>query len=379
MEQPKKHLIVVAGEASGDAHAAALVKEIKALNPTITFSGLGGTKMRDAGVELYEDLTRYAVVGFIEVITHLKEIKKAFHLILRKVTETRADAVILVDFPGFNMRLARELKKRNVKIIYYISPQVWAWKKNRIALIKRDTDKMLVLFAFEKELYERHGVDVAWVGHPLLDMIKVNTSRETFLRSAGLSSEKTTIGILPGSREKEVETLLPAMLGAARLLYKKNSGLQFLLIKASTVESAIFERHLAIADIPLKIIEQQNYDAINATDMCMVASGTATLETAILQKPMVVVYKTSFLTWLLAKLFIKIPYIGLVNVVAGKKVVPECIQFDATPEKIADELTNIIDDTSRRTQITAELAAVRSCLGEPGASKRAAREALKLI
>lgn len=379
MEKSRKHLIIVAGEASGDMHAASLVKEIKSINPNIRFSGLGGKKMQAAGVELYEDLTDLAVVGFVEVFKHIKEFRRLFYLILRKAQETKADAVILVDYPGFNLRLARELKKHNIKVIYYISPQVWAWKENRIRLIKQCTDKMLVLFEFEKEFYARHGLNVDFVGHPLLDSTRIEIPRENFLQSIGLSKSKPTIAILAGSRRKEVEQILPIMLAAAKILYAQNNQIQFLVLKAPTTGRETVEKFVKQAHFPVKIIDGQTYAGINASDFCMVASGTATLETAILQKPMVVVYKTSFLTWVLAKLFVKIPYIGLVNVVAGRKIVPECVQFDATPEKIAENIRAIFDVPSKMAQVQSDLGTVKSSLGAPGASARAAEIIVKTV
>ncbi|HOW34967.1 MAG TPA: lipid-A-disaccharide synthase [Candidatus Omnitrophota bacterium] len=379
MEKSRKHLIIVAGEASGDMHAACLVQEIKSINPNIRFSGLGGKKMQAAGVELYEDLTNLAVVGFVEVFKHIREFRRLFYLILKKAQETKADAVILVDYPGFNLRLARELKKLGIKVIYYISPQVWAWKESRVTLIKQCTDKMLVFFEFEKEFYARRGLNVDFVGHPLLDSIKVETSRENFLQSIGFSKDKRTIAVLAGSRRKEVEQLLPVMLAASQILYTKNNQIQFLVLKSPTTDKKTVEKFVNQSRLPVKIIDGQTYDGINASDFCMVASGTATLETAILQKPMVVVYKTSFLTWVLAKLFVKIPCIGLVNVVAGRKIVPECVQFDATAEKIAENVRAIFDVPSKMAQVKSDLARVKSSLGAPGASARAAEIISQII
>ena len=374
-----KHIIMVAGEASGDMHAAHLVQELKILNPRLTFSGLGGNQMKKAGVELYENLADLAVVGFVEVLKHLGEFKRIFNLIIEKVEETKADAVILVDYPGFNLRLARALRKMNVKIIYYISPQLWAWKESRIKLIREYTDKMIVFFKFEEEFYSKRGLTVDCVGHPLLDMIQIRLPREHVLESAGFSKEKLTVAILPGSRQREVEELLPVMLKAAQILFKENKNMQFFVLRAPTIEADLISRYAVPSGFPIKILSDQTYDGINASDVCMVASGTATLETAILKKPMVVVYKTSFLTWCLARLFIKIPYIGLVNVVAGKKIVPECIQFDATPEKVADALKNIFTDEIKIAEIKSQLAKAKSSLGAPGASQKAAQIILKTI
>ena len=379
MGSTPKHLVVVAGEASGDMHAAHLIETIKRLDPSITFSGLGGPKMKAAGVDLYEDLTKMAVVGFWEVVKHYKDIKRVFHLLLNKIDKTNLDAVILVDYPGFNLRLARELKKRKIKVIYYISPQVWAWKQKRVHFIKKNVDKMLVLFQFEKDFYADFGINVKFVGHPLIDTIKVHSAKENFLLENNLSPDKLTIGILPGSREKEIENLLPVMLDAAKILDQEFPQIQFLIVKAPTITRSSIEQYLQSRSFICQIIDDNIHDGVNACDLCMVASGTATLETAILQKPMVVVYKTSLLTWILAKLFVKIADIGLVNVVAGRRIVPECVQFQATGQKIAEEIKNIFTDELKIADMKTNLRSVKESLGPGGASQRAAGEILKTI
>ena len=379
MSEPTKHLVLIAGEASGDLHGAHLAKEIKSLDPGFTFSGLGGQNMRQQDVDLYYDMTGFAIVGFVEVLKHLNDIRDVFEITLEEIKKRKPCAVILIDYPGFNIRLAKKLKKENIKVIYYISPQIWAWKKNRIKLIRKYVDKMLVFFKFEKELYAKNGIPVELIGHPLLDTVKASDLRDAFLETIGLSKDKLTIGLLPGSRKKEVEVLLPIMLETAGLLLKKRESIQFMLIKAPTIDKTELEKKTREYPLPLKIVEQRSYEGLHAADLCLVASGTATLETAILRKPMVIIYKTSLFTWLLAKLFVKIPYIGLVNVVAGKKIVPECIQFQATPKLIVNELESIFSDELRIAQIKAELENVKNSLGEPGANRRAAKIILETI
>jgi lipid-A-disaccharide synthase len=379
MTASKKHIIIVAGEASGDMHAAGLVEALKHQDPSVVFSGLGGPRMRSQGVEIYLDLTRIAVVGFVEVIKHYKEIKQAFDLILTKIDAIKPAAVILVDYPGFNLRLAKEVRKRKIKIIYYISPQVWAWKEKRVFFIKENVDRMLVLFQFEKDFYARHGVEVDFVGHPLLDALTVTTPKEKFLESHGLSDKRLTVGILPGSRPKEVSTLLPIMVRAAEILNKEFPPIQFLVMQAPTTPRPSLEDILRETPLTYRIIENATYDGINACDLCVVASGTATLETGMLQKPMVIVYKTSFLTWALAKFFIKIDNIGLVNVVAGKRVVPECVQFQATGKRVARELKTILTNELIIADIKIDLKTVKESLGQRGASGRAAELILKEI
>jgi len=266
-----------------------------------------------------------------------------------------------------------------IKVVYYISPQVWAWKKNRAHLIRKYVEKMLVIFDFEKAFYKNYGVDATFVGHPLIDMIPMDNTKDDFLKSLGIREYKGTVGLLPGSREKEIERILPVMIQAAVKLHISYPMMQFLLIKAPTISKELLDQYTQGNKLPLTIVENRAYRGIQACDLCMVASGTATLETAILQKPMVVIYKTSFLTWLLAKLFVKIPYIGLVNVVAGKKIVPEFVQQEANGIKIAEELDRIWSSEQRTLEIKEELRKVKKSLGSGGASHRAAEEILKVI
>ncbi len=374
-----KHLVLVAGEASGDLLAAHLVEEIKQLDPSITFSGIGGEKLSALGVELYDDLTRKAVVGFWEVVKNFAQIKKVFDRLVVKIKEIRPSAVILIDYPGFNLRLAKVLHQAGIKVIYYVSPQVWAWKASRVEQIRKFTDRLLVLFEFEKDFYARRGLTVEFVGHPLLESVKPIHSRDDIVEGLDLSPTKTTIGLLPGSREKEIDLHLPIMLETAAILFKKNQDLQFLLIKAPTISLAILRQHLTQHDLPIKIVENNSYDGISVCDLCVVASGTATIETAILKKPMVIIYKTSPFSYFLAKRLIKIPWIGMVNVVRQKTIVPELIQNNASPEKIALTVEGLYRNEEKMRDMISELERVRQVLGAPGASRRAAEIILKII
>ncbi len=378
-ESPLPHIMVVAGEASGDQHAAHLIHEIKKYRPDIQFSGLGGENLAKEGVEIFHYLTDVAVVGFVEVLRHFSFFRQVFHEFLEKAQEQRPRAVILVDYPGFNLRLAKALKKMGIKVIYYISPQVWAWKESRIRQIKKTVDKMLVFFPFEEKLYQTYNQEVECVGHPLIDAISISLPKEEFLKTVGLRPDRITIGLLPGSRLNEIQRLLPLMLETARILSQKHPPLQFLLIKAPTIPSESIASITKDYNLPLKVVERTDYNSLNACDTCLVTSGTATLETAILEKPMVVVYKTSFLTWLLAKLLIKIPYIGLVNVVAGRQIVPECIQFKASPPLIAKQLENIFTNELLIASMRKDLKEVKEKLGAGGASQRAAKSIIDFI
>jgi lipid-A-disaccharide synthase len=365
--------MIVAGEVSGDMRAAEVASALRAANPSLRMTGVGGEHMKDAGVELFANITDLAVIGFVEVIKHYGRIKKVFNQVLAEVDRTKPDAVMLVDYPGFNLRLARKLKDKKIKVIYYVSPQVWAWKEKRVKTIKEVVDKMLVLFAFEQEFYKKHKMDVEYVGHPLIDEVKITVRPQDVLKTLGFNSAKPAVGILPGSRDKEVTRHLPVMLKAAERLHQKDLGRQFMVLRATTIPESIIQRFVKNVKVPVKIVTQNSYNELNAMTACMVASGTATLETAILKKPMVVIYKTSWITYALAKIFVKIKNIGLVNIVAGKPIVPELIQNNASPEKIAAQMEKLLSDPKESSRIQKELSKIHNWLGDPGASRRAAK------
>jgi lipid-A-disaccharide synthase len=379
MGESQKLLMIVAGEVSGDMRAAEVAEALRALSPSLRLTGVGGERMAHAGVELFANITDLAVIGFVEVVKHYGRIKKVFHQILAEVDKTKPNAVMLVDYPGFNLRLARKLKERKVKVIYYVSPQVWAWKEKRVRTIKEVVDKMLVLFAFEQEFYKKHKMDVEYVGHPLIDEVKSTQKPPDVLRTIGFDPAKPAVGLLPGSRDKEVSRHLPVMLKAAERLYEKDPSRQFMILRASSIPEAALDKYIRAVKVPVKVIAQTGYNELNAMTACMVASGTATLETAILKKPMVVIYKTSWITYVLAKIFVKIKNIGLVNIVAGKPIVAELIQNNATPEKIAAEMEKLLSDPKETARIQKELSKIHAWLGDPGASRRAAKIIAKEI
>ncbi len=365
--------MIVAGEVSGDIHAANLVKAIKQHHPNIRFSGLGGRHLAEEGVELYADLTKLAVIGFIEVVRHFPAIRAMFNLILQKAALEQPDLVILVDYPGFNLRLAKKLKQQNIKVIYYVSPQVWAWKEKRIALIKRTVDRMIVFFDFEKTLYAQYGMHADFVGHPLIDHVTVTTSRFDMLRQLGLNPDAPTIGLLPGSRTKEIETLLPIMARSAEIIHQKIPSAQFILTKAKNLSQDLITQHLTVQHLPITIVDKEFHNCVNACDVCIVASGTATLETALLEKPMVIIYKTAWLTHLLCRFLIKIQWIGLPNIIARREIVPECLQNDAESHIIADKLLALYQNPFQMESTINALKDMRAKLGGPGASHRAAQ------
>jgi lipid-A-disaccharide synthase len=305
-----------------------------------------------------------AVLGLIEVLKKYPHFRRIFHHLRELLKTEKPDLLILVDYPGFNVRFAKVAKKNKVPVLYYISPQVWAWAKWRRHLIAQRVQKMLVLFPFEKDFYRGTGLNVEYVGHPLVD---------TFPPLPPSEKKEKVIGLLPGSREHEVEQLFPLMLAAAQIIYKKEGGIRFLASAASPLLRQQMEQMAATAHLPLTILKESLPQIAQQSRVVMVASGTATLECALLATPMVMVYKVSFLTWLLARLVVRLPYIGLVNIVRGKKVVPELIQFQAKPEQVAQEVLSLLNSPDKSEKMKEELRQVGAALGEIGASRRAAQ------
>lgn len=375
-----KNVLIVAGEASGDLHASNLVKAIKDIAPAINFFGLGGKILRQAGVNLQSDIVELSVVGLFEVLKNFKKFKDIFRNLLEEVERVNPDLAILVDYPGFNLRLARELKKRNIPIVYYVSPQVWAWNKNRIKTIKKTIQQMLVIFKFEETFYKNHDIPASFVGHPLLDIVKSNIPKEELFNKLKFNPKNLTLALLPGSREKEVKTLLPIMLKTAQLIYESGNDIQFLILRSSAVKEAIFKEILIPYNkLCIRLLSDMTYDGLAACDLAMVASGTATVEATILGVPMVILYKVSFLTWAYLKMLIKIPYIGMVNIIAHKCVVPEFIQYNAKPKKIASYIKETLTNPQELNRIKGSLSAVKDQLGRKQASQRAAQLIVNLL
>jgi lipid-A-disaccharide synthase len=312
------------------------------------------------------------VLGFFDVLKNLPKFFKLKDLILKKLSTIKPDAIIFVDFSGFNLRLAKELNN-TLPTLYFISPQVWASRKGRVKTIKQFISKMIVLFKFEETFYKKHGINVDFVGHPLLDIIKPSQERKDFLRKFNLCPDKTTVAFLPGSRKAEVAKILPVMLEAAGHICKKLPHVQFVIAKSPNVDWELYLRRIKKSVCEIEVIEGKTYDCLNAADFCLVASGTATLETAIMEKPFAVIYKMGVLNYLLYRPQVKVPYIGIVNIVAGKGVVPEFIQFKANPKKISDFVLENLKDREKLKSMKNNLAEIKKLLGEKGASKRAAK------
>lgn len=379
---PPTRLMLVAGEASGDLHGASLMRAMTASGADVRAFGIGGDRMQAAGVDLVCHMRRLAVVGFVEVLRHLGDVREALNSLTRAAQERGVDAVVLIDYPDFNLTLARRLRKKlpDVPIVYYISPQVWAWRSGRVHKIARLVDRMLVILPFEEELYEATDLSVEFVGHPLLDVVGIGADRAEFAEQHGIPPRDTWVGLLPGSRRVEVERLLPPMLDAAARLLDRIGRPRFLVPVSPSLDVELYEHHLRrvpeVVDYTY-LIQDDYYATLEHVTVAAVCSGTATLEATLTDTPMVVVYRTSWLTYNLAKSLVRVPDIALVNLIAGRRAVPELVQGEVTGPRIADELRTLLNEHARRNDVLAALAEVRVKLGEPGASARAARAVLE--
>jgi lipid-A-disaccharide synthase len=378
MSAPSKQIMLVVGEASGDIHGAHLVKALSRKDETLRFFGVAGEQLKQTNFDVIFDVSKLAGMGLVELAGNLKNIFKAYGALRRALRERRPDLLVLIDFPEFNLRLAKLAKQLKVPVLYYISPQVWAWRRGRIRQIAKWVDHMVVVFPFEVPLYQKQGVRVTFVGHPLLDIVHCRDSREAMLAQLALDAGKRTIAILPGSRHGEVSYHLPVLLDAAFRL-SQDSEVQFLLIRASTVERRDLESILERVPLKIPVVEDKRYDAVNACDLAWTASGTATVETALLLKPMIIVYRLSWLTYALARILVKTKHVGMVNIIAGEAVVPELIQSHFTADGILRETRNLMENRELRDRIVSKLLALREKLGTPGAAHRVANIAISMI
>ena len=379
-QQSKLKLMMVAGEASGDKHAAHLIEALRELRPDVQFEifGSGGEEMRSAGAETLVDARELAIMGVLEVASALPKFLKVFRELREAAKIRKPDAVILVDFPEFNLRLAKKLKRDGHRVFYYISPQVWAWRSYRVKQIKRDVERMLVILPFEKAFYEQQGVQVEYVGHPLLDSVKVTSSRSEFCQKNQLDETKKIIALLPGSRRKEVSYILPPMLEAVHECYKINPDWQFVIPLAKTIDREVVTA--MTNEFPkVKLIEGDTYNAVNAADLAVVASGTATLETAIIGTPLIICYRASALNWKLFTPFIKVPFVGMPNLIAGRVIAPELLQDQLNAKTLSREIYGMLGDPKRLSKARLEMSKVREKLGESDASARAAEAILKSL
>jgi len=376
MSHRSRSLLFVAGEASGDLHASKVIAHLNELSSDIRIFGVGGDLMQSAGMELSHRSSDFAVVGFAEVIRHIPRLKRAMRELLDMVSRRQTGVAVLVDYPGFNLALARALKAAGVKVFYYISPQVWAWGERRVKKISERTDRMAVILPFEKGFYKDRGVEVDFVGHPLMDEPEIAALRTP--RTAAWA--RPLIGLLPGSRREEIARHLPPMLRAVRILRREFGEIDFKLGLAEGMNPSELE---VGGDPALDGVEVMapggTHDLMAEASVLMVSSGTATLEAACFGTPMVIVYRTSPLSYRIGRLLVRIPQIGLVNIVAGERIVPELVQADLTPERLAAGVSDYLKDERLYVDTSRRLLGVRDLLGEPGAAEKVAESILAMM
>lgn len=362
-------LAIVAGEASGDLHASEVIRELKKLDPSLTLFGIGGDLLAREGTELVHHAGEMGIVGFFNVLRHLPMFRRIFRDLIERIEREKPDAVFLIDYPGFNLRVARRCKELGLRVVYYISPQIWAWRQGRVRHIAKYVDRMLVVFPFEEQFYREHGVPVTYVGHPLIEQLAgvKRPARHETLR----------IALLPGSRRGEVSSLLPAMLDAVEIL-RRERAVDAYVIQAPTIEHDELASIMRAKGITVPILPHDRGEGVAAADISLSASGTATLESAVLGTPVVVMYRLSRFNYWLGRMVVRVPHFSLVNIVAGKEVVPELIQHQVNGERIAAEVRRMVEPNTY-ARLTAELARVRELLGGPGASGRAAAEIHEMV
>ena len=363
-------LAVVAGEASGDLHAADVLKELKTLDPSLQAFGIGGDAMIRQGFVALHHAREMGIVGLFNVIRHLRMFRRIFDELMARIEAERPDAVLLVDYPEFNMRVARKAKKLGIPVIYYISPQIWAWRRGRVKQIAENVDEMVVILPFEEEFYRTHGVKVTYVGHPLVEQLAM-------MRRVPRKNDLLRIALLPGSRRMEVDALLPPMLDAIAILRAERT-IDAYIMQAPTIELEHLQRIIDRKGIDVPVLPHDRGEGLTAADIALTSSGTAVLEAAILGTPAVVVYRLSPLTHLVAKRMVRLPYFSLPNIIAGHEVVPELLQSAVNGPRIAAEVRRVIEPAAY-ARVTAELKAIRERLGEPGASVRAAQAIMKRV
>ncbi len=375
-----KKVMIMSGEASGDLHGANLAREIRKKDPSIAMYGVGSKQMREAGVRMLADASEISVVGITAVLTHIGAIYRVFSKLKRFFKDERPDILVLIDFPDFNIMLGKAARKLGIPVLYYISPQVWIWRKGRIKTIAGMVKAMIVVFPFVVPLYEKAGVDVRFVGHPLTDVVRSDLTPGQARQVFDLETARRTIALLPGSRKSEIVHLLPDMLAAAKILLSRFHDLQFVLPVAPTVDRDFVRSFVEQSGVPLRMVEGRVYDVLKASNAAIVASGTATLETGLMALPMVIVYRISALNYfILTKLVRGVKNVGLVNIVAGKRIVPELVQKDSTPKNMADAVMKMLSDPAYYKEVVDGLVCVRAQLGEAGASARAAAVVMEVL
>lgn len=367
------HVMLLAGEASGDAHAAEVVEAMKQLNPDVHFSGMGSSELKRAGVDIFFDSASIAVVGIVEVLKHWGEIKQAMELVKHKLESTRPDLLVLIDYPEFNLKMARHAKSLGIRVLFYISPQVWAWRPKRIHKIGQSIDHMAVLFKFETEYYQRAHIPVTFVGHPLVDKVKTSPLLTQQRKLLNVEEDQKLVGLFPGSRNSEIQRLLPLMLETAARMHKKDKNLAFVMPVAASLDYATIKAQCEQSAVDIRLTRENIYDVIASCDAIVSCSGTVTLEIALLGVPLCIVYKMSWLSYQIMSRLITIPHIGLANIVANKHIVKELLQDEANSENMAQEVFRLLNDTAYRQQVITGLREVKTNLGIGEGSKNMAK------
>ena len=370
-------ILISAGEASGDIHAAAVTAAIKKIDSSAEVFGMGGDALRNAGGEVLFDIKDHGVMGFVEVLKKLPDLFKLRDNFEKVMDERKPDCLITVDYPGFNMKLAKLAHDKGIPVVSYIAPSAWAWHKSRAKKVAKIVDKVACIFPFEYDVYKEAGAHVEFVGHPLVDIVKPSMTQEEALSFAGKEEGKKLILLMPGSRLMEIEKMLPTLLEAAKLIKKQLPEVSFVMPRAGTIPISLLEEKIQTSGLDVKITEGNNYDLFSVADLALATSGTVTLEAALCGLGSVIVYKTNPVTYFIAKLVVNIPHIGLPNIVAAKSVLPELIQNDFTPAKVAQEALALLE-SERNEKMKDDLAYVKERLGKPGAVGRVAELVLKI-
>jgi lipid-A-disaccharide synthase len=369
--------MISCGEPSGDLYAGALAREILRAQPSTVITGFGSKRLRDAGASLVGDFSGLSVTGLLEVARVLPRTYAMYRRLIADAEANRPDVFVAIDFPDFNFRLARAMRRLGVPVVYYISPQLWAWRPGRLKTMKQIADRVLVIFPFEEAIYQRAGVPVQWVGHPLFDVARLPEARDVFLRRHNVDPSKPVVALLPGSRPNELRAILPGLLEAAGIIRRRLPGAQFVLARAPHLDDGLFVA-VASSGAGVTIVEGATDDVLASADVGLLASGTVTVQAALHECPMVVVYRLSPVTYRLGRPFVQVDTFAMVNLVAGRDVVPELMQDDFTPEAVADCAEQLLTDSAAAARMRAELRGVKGKLGEPGASRRAAEAVLAL-
>jgi lipid-A-disaccharide synthase len=370
--------MLVVGEASGDAHGAQLVEALHRRDPAVKIYGVAGEELEHKKFEALFSVAKLTGMGLVELAGNLTNLWRGFRILKRALSERRPNLLVLIDFPEFNLRLARFAKSLGIPVLYYVSPQIWAWRKGRVRQIARWVDHMAVIFPFEAPFYQRHGVNATFVGHPLLETVKASATREETLAKLGLDPGQPVIALLPGSRNGEVSRHLPVMCEAA-IQFGKNRPVQFFCVRAATIDVEAIRSTLDQFGLRMPVVDNDRYDAVYAADVAWTASGTATVEIALLGRPMIIVYRLAWLTYLIARWLVRVKYIGMVNLLADERLMPELIQGEANPQRIVAETRALLDNAASRSRIAEKLLQLRERLGTPGAAQRVANLAFSMM